>query len=146
MLTTCLSSTILHELQSSINYVGLRWIGGPGSSDGIATGYGLDCPGIETRWGRDFSHLSRPALGPTQPPIQRVPVLSRGKNNGRGVTLTPHPFLVPWSWKSRAIPLLPLWTVRPVQSLNACTRVHFSYVYLPTQLRITYCPSNYVNH
>jgi len=23
------------------------------------------------------------------------------------VTLTPHPLLVPWSWKSRAIPLLP---------------------------------------
>jgi hypothetical protein len=27
---------------------------------------------------------------------------------------------------SRAIRLLPLWAVRPVQSLNACTRVHFS--------------------
>ena len=29
--------------------------------------------------GRDFTHLSRPALRPTQPPIQWVPVLSRGK-------------------------------------------------------------------
>jgi len=28
-------------------------------------------------------------------------------NSGRGVTLTPHPLLVPWSWKGRAIPLLP---------------------------------------
>ena len=28
--------------------------------------------------------------------------------SGRGVTLTPHPLLVPWSWKGRAIPLLPL--------------------------------------
>ena len=28
---------------------------------------------------------------------------------------------------SRAIPLLPLWAVRPVQSLSACTRVHFSF-------------------
>jgi hypothetical protein len=36
----------------------------------IATGYGLDGPGIEFRWGRDFSHTSRPALGPTQPPVQ----------------------------------------------------------------------------
>jgi hypothetical protein len=30
---------------------------------------------------------------------------------------------------SRAIPLLPLWTVRPVQSLSACTRVHFNFTF-----------------
>jgi hypothetical protein len=40
---------------------------------GIATRYGLDGPGIESRWGRDFPHPSRPALGPTQPPIKWVP-------------------------------------------------------------------------
>jgi len=38
----------------------------------------------------------------------------------------PSPLLVPWSWKSRAITLLPLWAVRPVQSLSACTRVTFT--------------------
>jgi len=42
------------------------------------------------------------------------------------VTLTTHPLLVPWSRKGRAIPLLPLWAVRPAQSLGACTRVHFN--------------------
>ena len=49
----------------------------PGSVVGIATGYGLDGPGIESRWGRGFPHLSRPALGSTQPPVQCVPGLSR---------------------------------------------------------------------
>ena len=36
-------------------------ISGPSSVVGIATGYGLDGPGIESRWGRDFPQLSRPA-------------------------------------------------------------------------------------
>jgi hypothetical protein len=50
----------------------------------------------------------------------------QGVKSGRGVTLTPHPLLVPWSWMSRAISLLSLWAVRPVQSLSACTRVQFT--------------------
>ena len=48
-----------------------------------------------------------------------------GVKNGRDGTLTPHPLLVPWSRKNRAIPLLCLWAVRPVQSLSTCRRVHF---------------------
>jgi hypothetical protein len=56
----------------------LRTNSGPGSSVGIGTDYGLDGPGIESRWGRDFSHTSRPALGSTQPPVQWVWGLPRG--------------------------------------------------------------------
>ena len=54
------------------------YVDGPGSVVGIATAYGLDGPGIESRWGRDIPHMSRPALRPTQPPVQWVPCLSRG--------------------------------------------------------------------
>jgi hypothetical protein len=49
-----------------------------GSVVGIATAYGLDGPGIESRWGQDFPHLSRPAPRPTQPPVQWVQCLSLG--------------------------------------------------------------------
>jgi len=31
---------------------------------------------------------------------------------------------------SRAIPLLPLWAVRPVQGISACTKVHFTFYLL----------------
>jgi hypothetical protein len=37
---------------------------GPASSVDITTDYELDGPGIESRLGGDFSHTSRPALGP----------------------------------------------------------------------------------
>jgi len=55
-----------------------------------------------------------------------------GVKSGRGGTLTPHPLLLPWSRKSTAIPLLPLWAVLPVQSLSACTTVHFTFTYTST--------------
>jgi hypothetical protein len=99
----------------------------PGSSVGIATGYGLDGPGIESaRFSAPVqtdpgAHPDSCTMGTGSFP--RV-------KNGRGVTLTLHPLLVPWSWKGRAIPLLPLWAVRPVQSLSACTRVHFTLLFI----------------
>jgi hypothetical protein len=65
-------------------------VSGRDSSVGIANRYGLDGSGIESRWGRDFQHPSRTTLGPTQPPIQWVPVFFPGvRRPGRGVDHSP---------------------------------------------------------
>jgi hypothetical protein len=60
----------------------LYTIVGRDSVVGIATRYELDGPRIESRWGRDFQHPSRLALGPTQPIIQWVPGLFPGGKAG----------------------------------------------------------------
>jgi len=77
-------------LLSDYNQICQPEICGPGSIVGIATGYELDSQGIESRWWRDIPHLSRPALGSTQPPVQWVPGLSRGKERlGRDADPSP---------------------------------------------------------
>jgi len=86
---------------------------GRDSSVNIATRYGLNGLGIESRWVRDFPHPSRLALGPNQPPTQWVPGLSRGWS-GRGTALTTHPIQGRGWRESRAIhlhPSRPLWPV-----------------------------------
>jgi hypothetical protein len=75
------------------HYVSLvpQCVVGRDTSVGIATRYGLDGPGIECRWGRDFPHPFRPALRPTQPPIQWIPGLfpEGVKRPGHGVDHQP---------------------------------------------------------
>ena len=92
--------------------------------------------GIESRWGG--ARFSAPVqTGPGAHPASctmRTGSFS-GVKSDRSVTLTPHPLLVPWSWKSRAIPPLPLWAVRPVQSLSVCTRVTFTFSFFKRMMR-----------
>jgi len=99
---------------------------GPGSVVGIATDYRLDGPGIDSRWGEIFRTCPDRSWGTPSLLYNGYRVFPWVKS-GRCVTLTPHPLLMPWSWKGRAIPVLPLRAVLPVQSLSACTRMHFTF-------------------
>jgi hypothetical protein len=113
---------------------------GPVSVVGIATLNGLDGPGIESQWRRDFpTCLDRPWFPPNL--LYNGYRAFPGGKERPGRELTPHPLLVPWSWKSSAIPLRPLWAVRPVQSLSACTRVHFTFftLFIPTDIVFRPC-------
>jgi hypothetical protein len=65
---------------------------GRNSATRIATCYGLDSPGIESRWGQNFPHSSRTALGPTQPPTQWISCYSR-RYIRRYEALNTHPHL-----------------------------------------------------
>jgi len=51
---------------------------GPGSSFGIATDYALDGPGLNPG-GDEIFRPSRPALGPTQPPVKWYRVFPGGQ-------------------------------------------------------------------
>ena len=105
----CASEAVCFSaVYSSWYWVCTDQMSGPGSSVGIATDYRLDGPGSNPS-GDDIFCLSRPALGPTQPPVKWVRGLSPGVKCSRGVLLTTHPLLVPRSWKSRAISLPTLW-------------------------------------
>ena len=60
------------------------------SAVGIAIRYGLDVPGFQSNWGRDFPRPSRPVPRLTKPPVQRVLCLFSGvKRSGCGVEHPP---------------------------------------------------------
>ena len=120
----------------TITLSALQTLRGPGSSVGIATGYGLDSLWMESWWGHDFPHLSNRSWGPPSLLYNRYWVFP-GLKSSRGVTLT----LTPFSCHGHKRVQLYLYTTYgayglyrgsvPVQGctlpyLSACTRVHFT--------------------
>jgi hypothetical protein len=85
----------------------------------LTTGWTTGRSGFDPRQGKrifPLSSVSRPALGPTQPPVQWVPgVFSPGVKRGRGVTLTTHPHLATRSGMSRS------YTSSPPCAYVACS-------------------------
>jgi hypothetical protein len=61
-------------------------------SVGVVTGYGLDGPGIESRWGAGFPTPVQIVSGAHQASCTMAKGSFPGVKCGRGVTLTPHPF------------------------------------------------------
>jgi hypothetical protein len=79
-----------------------------------------------------LTSVCRPALGPTQPPVQWVTgVPSLGVKRGRGVTLTTHPHLVPRSRMSRS------YTFSPPSAFMACrgTALLFTFYWILPRVR-----------
>ena len=142
---------------------------GPSGSVGIATGYGQNGPGIEFRCGSEIfrTYPGRP-WGPPSLLYNGYRLLpGRKERPGRAADHSPPSSAVvkkeqsytstppmgctactePQCLYSRAIPLLPLWAVRPVQSLSACTVELYLYSYVlyrasvPVQYSYTPTPS-----
>jgi hypothetical protein len=80
------------------------------SSVGIATRYGLEVPGIESRWDEIFRTYTDRLRGPPSLPYNGYRVFPGGKG-GRGVMLTTHSLLVLRLRKSWAIPPHTLWVL-----------------------------------
>ena len=116
------TSSCLDTVQNRKTSCSSRESKGPGSVVGIATGYGLDGPGIEYRWG---ARLSAPVqTGPGAHPASCTMGTGSfpGVNSGRGVTLTPHPLLVPLVMKEYS------YTSTPPVGHTACTEPECLYI------------------
>jgi len=92
---------------------------GKGSSVGIATGYELDGPRIECRWGEIFRTCPDRLWGPPSLMYNGYRVFP-GDKERPGRDADPSPASSAVIKKSR-------WAVQPARSLNTCTRVHLTF-------------------
>jgi hypothetical protein len=93
--------TAYKMFQISVYTILIYW---PGSSVGIATGYGLDGPGIEKKIPVEARFFAAVHTGHEAHPASCTMGIGSfpGLESGRGVTLSPHPLLVPRS-KNRVV-------------------------------------------
>jgi hypothetical protein len=94
-----LNTNICERLEKWINeFITQTLVGsGQGSVVGITTGYGLNGPGIESRWGERFSVPVQTGPGAHPDSCTISTVSFPGVKSGRGVKLTPHNPIVLWS-------------------------------------------------
>ena len=104
-----------HFLNHAYNYEILPFYCGPRSSVGISTGYVLDSAGIESRWGSRFSAPVQTGPGAHPASCTMGTGSFPGVKSGRGVTLTPHPLLVPMVMKEYS------YISTPPMGRTACT-------------------------
>jgi len=111
----------------------LTTCGGPGSVVGIATELRAGRPGDRIPVKARFSAPVPTGPGAHPPSCTMGTGSFPGVKSGRGVTLTPHPLLVPWSWKSRAI------ASTPPMGRTACTEPQCLYKGCTVSLPLTTC-------
>jgi len=100
-------------------------------SVGIATGYGLDGPGIEFWWGRDFPHLS---WGPPSLLYNGYRVFPGGKERpGRDADPSPPSSAVGHE-------RVELYLYSPYGLYGACTRVTFTFIF-PIYVKVSIRPN-----
>ena len=71
-------------------------------------------------------------MGSTQPPVQKGDWVFPGGRERPGRDADHSPLLVPWSRKSRAIPLHRQLTYGLYRASEACTTLHFTFTYTST--------------
>jgi hypothetical protein len=108
---------------------------------GTATRYGLEGPGIESRWGEIFCTYPDRLRSPPSLLYNGYRVFP-GNKGGRGVMLTTHPLLVPRLRKSWAIPPLTLWVLLGLlrSSLYLYPELREDKIYLKVRFRTKILP------
>ena len=83
-------SAVVFEASFFFFHIDVLVLVGSGNAVGIATRYGLDGPGIESLWGRDFPHPSRPDRAHPTSFTMGTGSFPGLKRPGRGVHHLPH--------------------------------------------------------